>query len=794
MKTVYVGQVNIAEMASAFPRTIQPSFSHTDYIETLTPNTIQDASGVKIDPLLGCLYALPVFVPHNQVNTSSETIIDDGLYINGDLPEVDWHTLSITGGHATQAFKYRPFAYQHFDVQAAEGVAAESMMLSARTADFTFPCSGFWAFLNRNHYNNVDANSAAPPAWEVQFTCNDALYSVVGTTHYSPLLRVSLDGGSSWSVLNNRLRTGGSPLSAMGNTQPENNSEVIYIEVMALNGKLAVSVSGQSPFIVALLDDPSYPAIQNVAVKINNFTQCSWHVHPMKFLVDSTYTSSAQQIGFVPDVNTPLRFTVNGLIEGHRLESGENFTENGGQVTITQADGTDGTAIAQYTLDIANPITGTYVGTGYADTTVAVSRVTMRVRPIYETLPYTPRQVIPKRVEESIVFDLNTLSIRHNVAITLSNWQGIDYWAAALGMPTFGSGNVAVSLRYGWQHFPPASDGGVGYPRFFGFCNRFIYSRPASNIALLTMQCVDQMQQLQDSLLAAPPDLDGANHYAAIAWLALKAGISPLQLAFADLVPTIGGTLYSDPYGEIDFFAPSPGLLDEQQYFLPYGIGMNPWTPVNRSLPILEMMEFIRKATGYLLFFDEQGYMRYEPWIPPSPDTIPKRIFTEVPTDGNDLPGGALTEMRNLVVTSGTENTRNQVILIGIDSYSSDWHPLVEKREDSDSIHVYPGQVQPRNYIGYPKPFVWMDSRFADAGFAAQAADKIAAILALPDYTVEFETWMQPDIYPMDVIWVVDSRSNSGGIPFYVMSTHTVMSAMGPQIELTTRITGKFLI
>ena len=115
------------------------------------------------------------------------------------------------------------------------------------------------------------------------------------------------------------------------------------------------------------------------------------------------------------------------------------------------------------------------------------------------------------------------------------------------------------------------------------------------------------------------------------------------------------------------------------------------------------------------------------------------------------------------------ENTRNQVILIGIDQYDPRWSLIVTKLEDSASIYATPG-TEPQNYKGFKDPFVWVDSRFANQAFADAAALNLYGLLRLPGLEAQWTSWLQPDLYPMDVVGINESKSGTEGVPFYIMA------------------------
>lgn len=785
MRLTYTGSVQLAEMAAAFPYQVQPVFATTDYATNLTPNSTFDFQSLKVESLLGCAMTEPLFIPHCQVNTAGATIVDDGAYIRTGFPVVNWSTITLSGPGGIQAFSYRPWGHQYFDVLCTDETQAANMSLTAQV-DGSFSAAGMTVILTRNHFGRVDGSTTAS-SWEVRFNVGaNNLYSLLGGSGQYVQLRLSTDNGSTFKVLNGKLKPSTNPLSFLGNATPNEGGTPIVIEALAYAGSLMISLGGQSaPYIVELPAQGStngpipaaiaYPKITAVKVMASNFTQFSWQVHPTKFATTGQYTSMVSQIGFTPDPSTPMYAHVTLLQQAYTLYTGDSQSEGGGSLQWNWLP--DGST-SQYQVILSNPQTGTYNGTGYADASIAFTRITTRIDGLSRVNPYTASSVIPKEVKEVITFDLNRLSIDHALDITLDNWKGIDFLQQAIGLR--GYGNIGVSMRLGWAHMGPSPvDGLPGFQHFYGYCDTYDYTQPDDNHAFLTLHCLDQMQWLKDQLIAAPPDMDGWNHYYAMFYLAQRAGITPAQMGFLAMVP-------DDPFSSAPF--------DPNPYFLPFGNGMHPWTPRDRTLPIMDLMQYIRKATGFVLFMDAYGLLRYEPLIPPA-DVPVTKVYRATADYGYGQGGGQFNEIASLMLRNSTKDTRNQVVVIGIDAYSADWSPIVQKREDSASIYTAMGDTPPQNYCGYPKPFIWMDSRFANQGFASAAADNIFAILRLPDQQVRLESaWLQPEVFPMQVIQVDYPRANSLGVNFYVLSVVNILSVMGNQLTLKSYIGGKFLL
>ena len=840
MELKYILGIQFAEIHDVFPQQTQPPFVQSDYAVNWTPNAMSGLDDIKIEPMFRCAICQPLFVPHNQINASSATIVDDGDYVQSNLPNVNWKTITLSGPGGIHAFPLRPWGGQYFDAICTDDSSVPSMALTAITddpGDDSQRWSGFTAICTRNSWYIADGSGTAS-TWEIQWTCpietnsagdsdtvtTTAVFSVLGGIGAHAKLRRSDDGGATWKTINGRLKTSGNPLAVVGNSNPENTNNHITLEVLAFNGKMMVSLNGQgTPFVVALVApgdtrladtggpsdgsanntvDPSiaYPKLHAVTFKFTNFTQAQWHLHPTKFSQTGNVTSNPFGIGFVPDDSTPPYAHVSGLQGFQTVQDMQTCHETLGGEVLFQVD-LNGSS-ADYTLTITNPeaANSPYNGEHYSDTTEAITKVQFRVDGIW--LPITgvyvdvPLEVV-REVSEQISFDPNAMTISHSVRIVLDNFNGVDYLTNLFGFR--GYGNIAVSVRMGWEHegYSPI-DGLPGYQHFVGYCDTYNYFSTADGQSFIACECIDQMQWFTEQLLAAPPDMDGGNHYYWMAWLAMKAGISLSQMWFAqpgnNYVPDDPST-YTDIDGQADNGA--------QPYFLPFGDGLHPWTPRDRTLPIIQMMQMIRQVTGFLLFFDAYGYLRYEPLIP-QPADMPKRIYKLQADDAFGYGGGAVNEMGPLSFRYSTRDTKNVTIVIGIDSYGTDWSPIVAKRQDDASITTQPGDPVAFNFKGFPAQVIWMDSRFANLDFANRAADNIHAIVRMPEISSQNNLWLQPDVFPMDLIYVVDPKSNSAvlddngniiyAIPFYVLNGTYVISGMGGNLTVSTDLSGRLLI
>lgn len=572
--------------------------------------------------------------------------------------------------------------------------------------------------------------------------------------------------------------------------------EVTVTAANPLNDQITVtgSLAGIAPGgTLDILD----PRIEAVKVEAEGYTQFCVAVHPMRYVTTGYYTRAPFQTGFVPLPETVAGFTIHtdgevgGVLDGNvynpTLLPGAAITPK-----LTLAG-----SVGYYRLDMTGPdkdmsdqeVYESYLGQEYAEDTPILTRVTTRFEGISE-VPGNAFFAIPlgvggenpvQSITESIAFDPGSLTIRHSASVTLDNFRGMAALSAATGIG--GLGNVGVGIRLGYAHQQGlVSDGVLGLPRFWGFSSRRSFTvAQGGGAANMILDCQDQMAQLAEVLIAAPADLDGHNHYWAMAYLAQLAGIPLPRMAFAPLVP-------SDPYGASPY--------DTAPYFLPMGAGMRPWTPVNRTLPVLSLMDQVRKTTGYLLYFDAIGQLRYEPFLPIFNWLAgPKRIFRPTPepsATARDWRGG-LTELWDLQVSFDVSEVKNQTLLVGIDSEQS-WGVIASKLEDQASISS-PAGYQPINYKGYKAPFIWMDSRFANEGFALRSSARLFYWLRQPAVTVTFTCWAQPDLFPLDMIWVNDWRTGIAELPFYILSMSTTTPSHGlPRTTITARYLDPILL
>jgi hypothetical protein len=295
-----------------------------------------------------------------------------------------------------------------------------------------------------------------------------------------------------------------------------------------------------------------------------------------------------------------------------------------------------------------------------------------------------------------------------------------------------------------------------GFSRMYGFCDTYAFQGRSGSYTM-SMSGKSLTARLDDTTFYAPPNFDGWNHYRAVYTILQMAGVPDEKIAFLSEVP-------SDPYG----LQPTDPDYATGGYYLPIGIGSNPWTPITRGMTAGQLLSMIQQVTQFVLYADSLGMWQYLPFLRDATGN-PKRIFREYyPYDSNF----GLTQMWDVEVVTSTADVRNEVIILGIDAYNpvSYLDPILVARRDLDSINAPSGE-QPANYVGWKKNFAMVDSRFATHKFAEQTAEKLFNQMRQPSIQVAFTCWGQPDIYPMDFIAIEYQRSGISGFPAVLTPT-----------------------
>lgn len=567
-----------------------------------------------------------------------------------------------------------------------------------------------------------------------------------------------------------------------------------YIEVAS------VDLEGRTVYIPE-------PRIGEVHVIFRRITHASWQLWPLRWESAWSYDSIQQQLGFTPDLGeTPWSYTTHTAGDWRETLSGvawEHGLYLGSEITVTDGADIIGSEIHQYNLVATMPVMSTYNGDNYSRWTTAVQRVDCRIDGIHDyvapdetTVTLTNLGVSPtpaNRLVNAVIntqtFDINSLQVTNMLDIQLDNFYGrtVDL-AGKLGIT--GIGNIGVMFRCGYEHQDDDAYKGdpwydplePGFSRYVGYCDTFSYQGRKVHLS-----CPDDFSRVRSYTLMVPPLLDGWNHYRAVYTLLQMAGVPDDRIGFMAMVPP-------NPH---EYMVGDP---DEATggYFLPLGIGANPWTPIYANIKVGELLGMIQQLTGYVMYCDSYGVYQYEPFLRSTPVGVPKRVFRVREVMDSNL---GFPQYASASVTFTTRDVRNKVALLGLDAFGNgNLDPIVAKFEDTASIDSPVGS-QPINYCGFIQPFAWMDSRFASFPFALASAERLYKILRQPGIEVSIVcTAGQPDVFVMDWIVLEEWRSGLTGpaataedLPLFVTNVQLEYKATekGPMLE--TRITARYI-
>lgn len=471
-----------------------------------------------------------------------------------------------------------------------------------------------------------------------------------------------------------------------------------YVMFELIAQRLFIHLDGmQKPM---LLPADNHMSIICAMVAYRNFTDVVWHGAPAKYVSSGVWESGDHALGFVPAVPPALFVHDAGSPQGTAAVA-----------TVVDA------STARYRLQLQGTTSeGTMHGVSYSAKTPAVRAVSYRYPSLETGGLALPQPVFPESITIQHVFDYNTLTVHSTASLVFHNMEG--EWAEFNALT--GQWGIAIDLFSNWY----------GLARqFTGIAHRTGDIVGESGISKFVLGCVDRSVQLRNPRWNLPW-MDGWNIYYALAFLAQLGGVSLQDMAFAPYVPPDPYTDYGDPE-------------HVGAWFLPVGHAGTPLTRFSGQ-ELWSIMVKLAYAIGYMLFFDAHGMLQFRKFrIPPGV----RRVFYESDT-------GAPNGCWQLSVHRSMEEVRNTVTVVGVDAFGPLWNPIVSHRQDNASIH---NPFAP-NYIGWEQPLVWADSLFASPQFASDAADALIAFLRHPAEVVTFTTWLQPDLYPLDVIAVEAPR------------------------------------
>jgi hypothetical protein len=160
-----------------------------------------------------------------------------------------------------------------------------------------------------------------------------------------------------------------------------------------------------------------------------------------------------------------------------------------------------------------------------------------------------------------------------------------------------------------------------------------------------------------------------------------------------------------------------------------------------------------------------------------------KRSFFESDVESAySQPGGGLEGMWDVEVVIDRMSVRSEAIVVGVSAFAPKYKPIVFRQED-------PGVVNDPyafNHLGFHSPTAVLDSQFADLFYAWRASLALIFCLRNPDLKVRFRTWLQNDIFPMDVLMIQSRRTGTGWIRMMVTDVQHLHSMDSPSQSVIT--------
>lgn len=746
----------------------RPQFTKTYEFADLGAVNVANRGGFRFDLLTELVYNEPVFVPH-------ENDVEGGYYAQGSEPVLIFGPptgeVRLGTGVSLSAAQRPPFDTKWLELTTDWGVQNANSYAEgwAEVLPGTW-CQGCKVFFTRRASSGGAANVNSSLA--VRFWVSNNLF-----------VSVSFETGKSIGIA--RLWRRGDAetfdvevLGIIASTddtwsQISEQEEGTSVEALYLNQRMAIMLHGNTtPMLIPIPEvdgeGESTRWIRYVGFKAACFDQVRLSFNPTKFAKDAFLITNEENLGFNLDVAPEFRveavYTADE-IPGHTVDC---YVPEGGYAM----------QFVQFEMDVSHTEHGVYKGQAWTHKTQAIKAVTMNIpgeaiKPVspWEDLswrvnPVTGlRQSYVREITISHAFDFNNLTVWSQAEVSFSNRHG--EWKDVGGL-------TALQIFLGWEHLglPPT-------PQFTGWGGiKHLYNRPGAPESIYTMLCQDASYQLRSDEAHNVPWLDGWCHYYALRFIAQLGGLHVDQLRY----------VYDPAVGYCT--APNCG---HDHYFLPMGDGGRPLMSFPPGTPFWDIMLRIRRLTGYLLYFDAQGYLRYEPWVRTAPGPY-KRQFFERPGPTNDMQA-----LEYLSVVRDTDAVRNHLTIVGIDAYAPMWRPVVAHRADWSSLEQY-GR---RNYMGFRRRAIWADSQFARLDYAAEAADMIFPVVSMPQEEVTFLCRGQPDLYPLDVIQIFElppgktgvTQYQGGGPRFFFITriTHR-MVAQGTKMDFTSTITGRWIV
>jgi hypothetical protein len=713
-----------------FPLQRKPFFIYTDFPWQSGVANLQGAEDIVFDFNLQAVYAAPIFIPHHQNPDSGYAGEPD------TLPFVYWQNM---GGIAPSYRANNPLGFQEIAVSSSTG-------LDVLDVECTGACQGITFLWARTDPDEGKGNHIEQKFQTfrigVGVGSDEIIYSIRIEGLNSIRLAI-LEPGGSW--VDRAVLAGSSEMWKAGSLGGESDTEapldMNMLECRLIAGRMAFRVGCQDEahyFEESRCDSLGLPLwqINSARIRARGFKTLACSAHPMKWRTSVTWVSPENPIGFSSDRFDPPFADAAGVVP-----PGCDIFFDPNQSDLTGPN-------VYYTAVLTAPYSGTYRQVDYSDWVAAVRGVEVVYHGEESFDPDSGWRVEPEWIEVEHTFRPESLEIESVAKLGFNNnRQGnrpFGYWGT-WGQWVVNHGQVGCQI-WGSRTINNYGSFGPSVLQFTGYGNTQGDTESSNAASECVITCRGRARQLRNPRWALPW-MDGWNVFYAIGFLAQLGGVSLRNMRFAQLIPSF-------PFG------PGSDLgdgLGGPAYYLPVGESGSALTRPT-SPELWDLMVKIAASIGFMLFFDVAGDLAFEKFRIPS--NI-KRTFYE-----SDVEAGGPEGCWAIGSSKDMDEVRSDAILIGVNAFTPRWDPIVMKFTDWGVID----DTRAFNHLGYPNPSAWVDSLFAEQGFAYEAGTAMYRTIRMPGLTVPFTTWYQPDIFPLDVVMVQSDRAGVSGIPLMVVS------------------------
>ncbi len=480
----------------------------------------------------------------------------------------------------------------------------------------------------------------------------------------------------------------------------------------------------------------------------------------------------AESVGWFGFYFRPLCFYAEAALDSDEFQTGF-FSTNIGDPVVEPAqeldplwevyvDG-DNSALTgptcDYRLKFAYPESGTYRGAKWTYEVAPIRAVHLSWIPVLDQGLTLPAIAGPRDVEVSHVFNLDSLTIRSKAVLGFDA-QGVKEMptgeASTYGEWAINQGLVAVEIGMGRNTPAVWGSPGEGYAAntvFTGYGKtKDIIQGQGANNWRYEMHCDDRFIQL-DTQRWALPWMDGWNQFYAAMYICQLHGISPNEMIFRDFVP-------NEPFGPGSDLGSPEGL---PAYYLPVGDQGSELTRFSTAKGI-DVLAKWGKNIGYIQYFNALGGYNFHKFILPQGV---KRSFFESDVESSWYqPDGGLEGMWDVTVEVDRLEVRSEAILVGLSAFAPKYKPIVYRQSDEGVVF----DPLAFNHLGFRNPSAVMDSQFANDYYAWRASVALLFFLRYPALSVSWTTWLQPDLFPGDVVMLQSRRTGTKWIRMMITS------------------------